>query len=68
MRIAVLAKFEQFIKERQYLTNVSAATVEWYEQSVTWLDDESPTDADLEIVMRMRDSGLKATTCNCRGD
>jgi integrase/recombinase XerD len=62
----VLPKFEQFIKERQYVTNVSASTVEWYEQSLKWLNIESPTDADIKaIVMRMH-SSLKATTCNCR--
>jgi integrase/recombinase XerD len=63
----VLPKFQQFIKERQYVTNVSASTVEWYEQSLKWLNIESPTEADIKaVVMRMRDSGLKATTCNCR--
>jgi integrase/recombinase XerD len=63
----VLPKFEQFIKERQYVTNVSASTVEWYEQSLKWLNIESPTEADIKaVVMRMRDGGLKATTCNCR--
>jgi hypothetical protein len=29
----VLPKFEQFIKERQYLRNVTLATVEWH----TWI-------------------------------
>jgi len=63
----VLPKFEQFIKERQYVTNVSASTVEWYEQSLKWLNIESPTETDIKaLVMRMRDSGLKAMTCNCR--
>jgi integrase/recombinase XerD len=59
--------FEQFIKERQYLTNVTPATVEWYRQSLRWLGTESPTDDDLKsLVMRMREKGLKATGCNCR--
>lgn len=63
----MLPKFEQFIKERRYVTNVSPATVDWYEQSLTWLGVESPTEVDIKaLVMRMRDSGLKATTCNCR--
>ncbi len=60
-------KFEQFIRERKYLSNVTPATVEWYEQSLQWLDAESPTDTDLKaLVMRMREKGLKATGCNCR--
>jgi len=63
----VSTRFEQFIKERQYLQNVSPATIEWYRQSLSWLPTEIPTDADLKsLVMRMREQGLKATGCNCR--
>jgi hypothetical protein len=59
--------FEQFIKERKLLSNVSPATVEWYKQSLAWLGTESPTDAQLKAtVMRMRQQGLKATGYNCR--
>ena len=59
--------FSQFIKERQYLRNVSPATVEWYRQSFAWLCAESPSDADLkDFVLRMRERGLKATACNNR--
>ncbi|MGA9073973.1 MAG: hypothetical protein WB368_07660, partial [Candidatus Sulfotelmatobacter sp.] len=59
--------FAQFIKERKYLTNVTPATVEWYQQSFAWLSTESPTDADLkDFVIRMRERGLKATACNNR--
>jgi hypothetical protein len=29
--------FAEFIKERQYLQNVSPRTVEWYEESFKWL-------------------------------
>jgi integrase/recombinase XerD len=59
--------FSQFIKERKYLGNVSPATIEWYEQSLAWLGTESPTEAQLkDFVMRMREKGLKATSCNCR--
>jgi len=63
----VKPKFEQFIRERKYLSNVSPATVEWYTQSLKWLDIESPTDSDLKgFVIRMRGKGLKATACNNR--
>jgi integrase/recombinase XerD len=63
----VKPKFEQFIRERKYLSNVSPATVEWYKQSLNWLDAESPTDADLkDFVIRMREKGLKASACNNR--
>jgi len=61
----VLPKFQQFIKERQYLMNVTPATVQWYTHNFKWLMSESPTDADLEdMVIRMREKGLKATGCN----
>ena len=46
----------QFIKERQYLSNVSPETIEWYKQSLAWLATESPTDTDLkDFVLRMRE-------------
>ena len=62
-----MASFEQFLRERRYLTNVSPATIEWYEQSFAWLGTESPNEAQLkDFVMRMREKGLKATGCNCR--
>ena len=57
--------FEQFIRERQYLTNVTPATLEWYKHSFRWLRTESPTDDELkDAVLRMREKGLKATGCN----
>ena len=58
-------KFSQFVRERQYLQNVSPATVEWYKHSFKWLRTENPTKEELqETVMRMREKGLKATGCN----
>jgi integrase/recombinase XerD len=58
--------FQQFIRERQYLANVSPATVEWYKQSLKWLPSESPSQEEWkDAVMRMREKGLKATGCNC---
>jgi integrase/recombinase XerD len=57
----------QFIKERQYLHNVTPATLEWYRESLRWLGTDSPTETDLKsFVMRMREKGLKATGCNSR--
>src|SRR6266498_5270554 len=40
-------RFEQFIRERQYLTNVSPATLEWYKHSFKWLR----TDSDRKSVV-----------------
>lgn len=57
------AEFEQFIKERQFISNVSPRTVEWYRQSLAWLDNPEPTNDQLKaLVIRMRERGLKATT------
>jgi integrase/recombinase XerD len=57
--------FSQFIRERQYLSNVSPATLEWYKHSFKWLRTESPSQDELkDAVIRMREKGLKATGCN----
>lgn len=59
------ARFEQFIRERQYLTNVTPATIEWYRNSLKWLNTASPSQDDLkDAVIRMRSKGLKPTGCN----
>ncbi|HTW32247.1 MAG TPA: hypothetical protein VMD76_11255, partial [Candidatus Sulfotelmatobacter sp.] len=61
----MLPKFQQFIKERQYLHNVSPATVSWHTHSLKWLPSENPTEDELkQTVMRMREKGLRATGCN----
>ena len=61
------SRFEQFIKERRYLKNVSERTVEWHDQSLKWLGIEEPTADDLKaVVLRMREAGLKASSVNCR--
>jgi integrase/recombinase XerD len=59
--------FDQFIKDRQYIRNVSPRTIEWYEQSLKWLGIESPNESQLKsFVIRMRERGLKPSACNCR--
>jgi integrase/recombinase XerD len=58
-------RFQQLIRERQYLHNVSPATLEWYKHSFKWLRTESPPQDELkDAVLRMREKGLKATGCN----
>ena len=57
--------FSDFIRERQYLNNVSPATISWYTHALKWLPCESPSQEQLkEVVLRMREKGLKATGCN----
>lgn len=61
----MLPKFEQFIKERQYLHNVSPATVAWHTHNLKWLPSETPTEVEFKaMVVRMREKGLRATGCN----
>ena len=59
-------RFEQFIRERQYLHNVTPSTVEWYKNSLRWLPSDSPSQQELkDAVIRMSESGRKATGVNC---
>jgi len=61
----MLPRFEKFIRERQFLSNVTASTLEWYKHSFKWLYTDSPSQDDLKAaVLRMREKGLKATGCN----
>jgi integrase/recombinase XerD len=60
-------RFQQFIKEKQYLQNVSPRTIEWHQQSLKWLGIEEPSEEDLKAaVLRMREAGLKPSSVNCR--
>lgn len=61
----MLGRHIEFIKERLYVMNVSAATIRWYTSALKWLDSEEPTQQELtRLVVKMRDRGLKATGCN----
>lgn len=61
----MLRKLEQFVQERQYLMNISPATVRWYTHNFKWLPSENPTEAELNLmVVRMRQKGMRATGCN----
>jgi hypothetical protein len=43
-------QFEQFIKERQFISNVSPRTIEWYRESFQLLDTPDPTPDELKSV------------------
>jgi integrase/recombinase XerD len=61
------ASFDDFIRERRYLHNVSPKTIEWYRQSFNWLGRFPLTeDGVKEFVIAMREAGLKAISCNNR--
>jgi integrase/recombinase XerD len=59
------SRFEQFIRERQYLTNVTPSTIDVYRRCQKWLPSELPTQEELKnTVLRMRSKGLKETGVN----
>lgn len=61
----MIEQFEQFIKERQFISNVSPRTIQWYRESFAWLDNPEPTNDELKaLVIRMRDmdSSLRVAT------
>jgi site-specific recombinase XerC len=59
--------FERFLTERKYLLNVSARTIQWYKESLAWLPNAEPTQADiLDLVTRMHARGLTSASINCR--
>jgi integrase/recombinase XerD len=61
----MLGRHIEFIKERQYVMNVSPATVRWYTSALKRLENEEPTQEELtRLVVKMRERGLKATGCN----
>jgi hypothetical protein len=60
-----MTRFDQFLKERRYLHNVSERSIEWYDQAFNWLPNENPTEAELkQTVIRMREEGLCARSIN----
>jgi hypothetical protein len=61
------AQFEQFLKERKYLKNVSPRIIQWYEESFKWFSNPAPTQNDLTaVVIKMREAGLCPSSCNNR--
>jgi integrase/recombinase XerD len=58
-------KFDQFIRQRQYLMNVSPATIQWYTHAFKNLHSESPSQTELQdMVVSMRERGMRETGCN----
>ncbi len=63
----LLPNFQAFLREREYISNVTASTLEWHTQSLKWLTSETPTVDDIKnLVVKMRQSGLTASSVNCR--
>jgi integrase len=64
-----MERFSQFTRERQYLHNVSPATLDWYKNSLKWLPSESPSQDELkDAVIRMREAlSLRVPLCERLG-
>jgi len=63
----MLPLFESFIRERQYLNNVSPRTLEWHRQSLRCLPCETPTQQQLnDMVIALRARGIKPSGVNCK--
>jgi integrase/recombinase XerD len=65
------ALFDQFLKERRYLKNVTPSTLVWYQvafknyRSIVQDDGALPTKAALQqLVVVLRDRGIRAVTVN----
>ncbi len=69
--------FQQFLRERTYINNVTPSTIEWYESawkafntaqaSAPPRPDSAPliSKADLQhFVVHLRERGIKPVTCN----
>jgi len=39
--------FKAFLKEKQYLQNVSENTLSWYRHALNWLPNENPNERQL---------------------
>jgi integrase/recombinase XerD len=60
-----MIRFEQFLRERRYLGNISERSIEWYRWAFKWLVIESPDDAALkDCILRMREGGLSPRSVN----
>jgi integrase/recombinase XerD len=51
--------YEDFLKEKQYLTNVSPRTLEWYKLALAWWTGDPK-----KTVIKMREAGLSARSIN----
>ncbi len=57
----MLQKFQEFILERQYLHNVTPATVEWHTHNLKWLKT-----AFLHLLQQRTRKQLQETVCAAR--
>jgi integrase/recombinase XerD len=60
--------FEQFVKERRYLQNVTPKTVSWYRQSFKVFQDNHTGELSkaslAELVFKLREKGMSVTSVN----
>lgn len=63
----MISLFENFLRERRYVTNSSQNTLLFYEQSFKAFNLQEPvTKSQLtERLTQMREKGMKPSPCNC---
>jgi integrase/recombinase XerD len=72
MMIQLKPCFEAFLKDRQYLKNVSDRTLEWYHLAFKQFEQHAGAECDLTpataraFVVGLRERGVIAITCNNR--
>ncbi len=72
MNHPLAALFDQFLKERRFLKNLTDATLVWYRVAFTNYisivgphNGPTPTKATVqEFVVRLRERGIRPVTCN----
>jgi integrase/recombinase XerD len=58
-----MTRFDEFVKERKYLKNVSPRTLDYYEDCRRAWEKHGPDPK--EFVVKMREGGARASTVNC---
>jgi len=60
-----MTRFEQFLRARKYLGNISERSIDWYQWAFKWLVIESPDEAAFkDCILRMREAGLSPRSVN----
>jgi len=55
-----MTRFEQFLRERHYLGNISDRSVDWYRLAFKWLNNEAPDDGALKDSVRNESRNTEA--------
>lgn len=57
--------YEEFLREKRYLLNVSERTLSWYKLALRWLPHPNPDEREIkDVVIRMREAGIRPSSIN----